>query len=198
MVGIQAGLYSWRALIDSTTYTGHVVVRGPNAQPIGNWSYPAGTETWYVGARSSGGAANPTFFLTLEAMAAPNDKGLIDAIGVVRSNESVFGEVGMVPDWEEGAPLGDEPLIYTLTDVSGGSGTYTSLYESVSLQMPIGSPQALPTFYTSKSWLYSVFGGTAQSPPLLQVGMEAKFTGIGSSDPGYPDQDWYWFGRDPS
>ncbi len=103
-----------------------------------------------------------------------------------------------MPDWEEGAALGDEPLIYTLTDVSGGSGTYTSLYENVSLQMPIGSPQVLPTFYTSKSWLYSVFGGTAQSPPLLQVGMEAKFTGIGSSDPGYPDQDWYWFGRDPS
>lgn len=196
---IQAGLYSWRALIDSTTYTGHVVVRGPNAQPIANWNYLAGTETWYAGASSSGGAANPTFFLTLEAMAAPNDKGLIDAIGAVRKNETDFGAAATVPSWVGGAPLGDDPLIYTLTDISGGQGQYTQLYEKVSFQMPIGTPQLMPTFYTTIQGLASVFGGDAQSPPVIQVGIEAKLTGITSSDPGYPStKGWYWFGRDPS
>lgn len=196
---LKAGLYSWRALIDSTTYTGHVVVRGVNAQPIGNWSYPAGSETWYLGASSSGGAANPTFFLTLEAMAAPGDKNLISAIDAVRNTETPFGEVAMVPNWIEGAPLGEDPIIYTLTDISGGSGTYTQLYEKVSFQMPIGTPQVVPTWYTQIAGLASVFGGTSQTPPVIQVGIEAKLTGIGSGDPGYPSsKGWYWCGRDPS
>lgn len=195
----QAGLYSWRALLGSTTYTGHVVVRGPNSQPINGWNYLAGTETWYVGASSSGGAANPTFFLTLEAMAAPDDKNLISAIEAVRKNETDFGEVAMVPNWVEGAPLGEDPIIYTLTDISGGSGQYTQLYEKVSFQMPIGTPQVLPTWYTQIPGLASVFGGSSQSPPVIQVGIEAKLSGIGSSDPGYPSsKGWYWFGRDPS
>ena len=44
-----------------------------------------------------------------------------------------------------------------------------------------------------------------QSPTLDRSGrmvcrrIEAKLSGIGSSDPGYPAaKNWYWFGRDPS
>jgi hypothetical protein len=196
---IKAGLYSWQALIGSTTYTGHVVVRGPDAKAINGWGYPAGSETWYLGASSSGGAANPTFLLTLAAMAAPTDQGLITAISAVRNTETDFGEVEMIPKWEDGAPLGKDPLIYTLTDVTGGTGQYSQLYDKVSFQMPMGTPQVLPTWYTEIPGLASVFGGDAQNPPIIQVGIEAKLTGIGSSDPGYPDaSSWYWFGRDPS
>lgn len=199
VVGIQAGLYSWRALIDSTTYTGHVVVRGPNAGPIGGWSYPPGSETWYVGASSSGGAANPTFFLTLEVMAISEDKTLEAAVAAVRANETEIGEAPMVPSWQQGAPLGKEPILYTLTDITGGSGQYHHLYEKVTFQMPIDSPQVMPTFYTSIAGLYSIFGGTSQSPPALQVGIEAKLSGIGKGHPGFPsEKSWYWCGRDPS
>jgi hypothetical protein len=191
----EGGLYEWKALIGSKTYIGHVVVRGVNAAPINGWSYAQGTETWYSGTNVTGGATTPTYKVKLTNMAAPDDAALIAAITTVRNNETLMGSAPEIPTWTLGAPLGTTPTICTLTQVTGGLGSYGSLYQNVSMQMKITTPQVMPTWYTSIANLGSIFGDN----PGLQVGIEAKFVRVKSGNPGYPSPNtWYWCGRNPT
>lgn len=191
----KGGLYEWKALIGTKTHSGHIVVRGTQAAPIDGWSYAQGTETWYDGGEVSGGAATPTYKIKLTHMALPGDSGLIAAITTVRNNETQMGSAPEIPTWTSGAPLGTTPTICTLTQVNGGSGSYSSLYTHVSMQMKIATPQVMPTWYTDIAGLQSIFGNT----PGLQIGIEAVFVKVKSGDPGYPNPNtWSWCGRTPT
>lgn len=194
----QAGLYEWTMTSKETSVSGHVVIRGSDADPIGQWDYKQGTETWYWGASSSY-EGDPSFTLKLVLMRNPDDQSLISAISSVRQNETEVGSAPEVPTWQSGAPLPEEPQVVTLTLVSNGPGQYGSLYTNVSFLMPVDGNPVMPTWYTSISNLYSVFGGNSQTGAPIAEGIEADMTSVESGQAGYPSpSSWYWFGRDPS
>lgn len=195
----QAGLYQWTMTSKEKLVTGHVVVRGSDADPIGNWNYAQGTETWYSGS-SSAYAGDPSFNLKLLLMRAPDDETLLEAIDEVRQSETEVGTAAEVPDWTQGAPLPKEPQVVTLTEVVSGPGEYDDLYTNVSFLMPIdGNNPVMPTWYTSIEGLYSVFGGDPETGAPVEEGIEAKMTWAESNQAGYPNPNtWYWYGRDPS
>lgn len=190
---IKAGVYQWTLVTSSQTVTGHIVVRGPSAGPIGQYNYAQSTETWYRGSTSSGGT--PGFDFELVLMRSPTDTSLLNAVSWIRSNETVIGTADMVPVWTQDPPLASNVQVYTMTSVTNGIGSFGSLYEHVSFAMP--DPTKMPAFYTDYSTLYSIFGGSSLGVPV-QEGTKAHFSPIGSSDDGYPDSSWYWYGRDLS
>lgn len=195
---MQAGLYKWKMTSFNTSVSGYVVVRGPNAGPIGQWSYPQDSETWYWGNATSY-SGNPSFSLTLQLMRSPNDGTLIRAIDKIRTNQTEVGTASMVPSWQSGAPLPESPQVVTLTEVLNGPGQYGDLYENVSFLMPVDGSPLMPTWYTSIEGLYSVFGGDPQNGAPIQEGIEAKMTYAQSGQSGFPNPNsWYWCGRDPS
>src|SRR5688572_32614183 len=124
VTGVQAGLYEWKVMIGNTTWIGHVFGRGVQCAQINGWRYPQGTENWYRGGTTGGGAAVPTFTLKLTLMQPLTDQSLLSAINAVRNSETEVGTAGMVPNWQSGAPLGTSPTIYTLQTVTGGPGQY--------------------------------------------------------------------------
>jgi hypothetical protein len=199
VTGTQAGLYEWKVMIGNTTWVGHVVVRGVQCAQINGWSYPQGTETWYRGGTTGGGAPVPTFTLKLALMKGPTDQSLLAAINTVRNTETEVGTAGMVPNWQSGAPLGTNPIIYTMQVVTGGPGQYGSLYKHVSMQMSVSGAPVMPTWYTDIANLYSIFGGSSQSGAPVQQGIEAKFEQVSSGNPGFPAAgSWFWVGATPA
>jgi hypothetical protein len=193
---LQAGLYEWTMISSSVSRSGHVIVRGPNAAPIGNYPFAAGTETWYW-ATTTGSGGTPTFTFTLVYERYPSDQALLAAVGQVVNNEQAAGTAAMVPNWQPGAPLPSSGDIVTLTDVSDGPGSYGQLYKHVSFFLPVGGSPVMPTWYTDIPGLYSVFGGSAQSVPIAE-GITAKMSWVKSGNDGYPDpKKWLWYGRDP-
>lgn len=195
---LDAGLYQWTMKTQSLSRSGHVVVRGTNAGPIGGFGYPAGTETWYW-ETTTGSGGTPKFTLELAIVGSPSDSALITAVTNVQSNETLAGTTAMAPTWAQGAPLPPSGDIVTLTDVSNGQGSYGQLYKHVSFFMPVGGNPVLPTWYTDIQGLYSVFGGSAQGGVPVQQGITAKMSWAKSGNAGYPKPSkWYWFGTDPS
>ena len=195
---IKGGLYAWTLELANTKYTGHVVVRGPDADPIGEWDYEKGYEYWYTAGAQQGGANPATFTMTLLYERMPDDETLVQAIAGVRQSENEIGSSLMVPDWQNGAPIPQNPVILTETNVANGPGEYDDLYDNVSYTMPIvqGAP-VMPTWYTKIENLYSIFGGDPNDGAPIQEGIVATFTEVSSSDPGWPGEGWYWYGRDP-
>lgn len=197
----KAGLYAWTLKFPTGEVSGHIVVRGTAADQINGWEdYEQGKEYWYHGEVDSGSSSPATFTLTLLYERDPDDSTLEEAIAEVRENETLMGSANVVPAWTKGAPLGSTPILYTETDVQDGPGTYSQLYDEVTIQLPVsGSSVLMPTWYTSIKDLFSVFGGDPNTPAPIQEGITATFTRVAESDPGWPDDDtWYWYGRDPS
>jgi len=195
----KAGIYEWTMKLSGSTVTGHVVVRGTDADPIGNYQWPQGTEVWFQQSDSSGQTSPATFFIQLDRLDDPDDQDLVDAVDDIVQNETLIGTADMVIDWQKGAPLGDDPLVFTLQEISKGvqGHDYSWLYEHISFQMPVGKAPELPTWYTDDTDIKSVFGGDPeQSVPIVE-GITAKFVEVGSGDDGYPGEGWHWFGRDP-
>lgn len=190
----MGALYSWTLRLSDKTVQGHIVLRGGGAGAIGEWGYEKGTETWYYATPTSASNQTPQFTLKLLMMTQGTDEELIAAVGEVRENETDFGVLNVIPSWEQGAPLPSTPKVFTMTDVENGSGSYGSLYNKVSLVLPLvnGVP-VLPTFYTSDSSLTSILGNNP-----AEVGIEVFFTETDDGKPGFPNEDWYWYGRDPS
>src|SRR5258706_10079012 len=141
----KAGLYQWTMTTNAGKRSGHVVVRGTQAAPIGNFNYAQGSETWYWGAPSAPGGT-PFYTLMLSLHRAPADPALVAAVTNVRSTETSAGAAAMVPAWQAGAPLGTSPSVVTLTNVVSGSGSYSSLFKNISFQMPISGNPLLPTW----------------------------------------------------
>jgi hypothetical protein len=195
---VRAGLYSFAMRDGSSLLKGHIVVRGLKAGPIGAYDYPAGTETWYWGEPSSDTDA-PSWTLELTLMRSPDDAELIDAVAAVRKTETEVGTAPMVPTWKSGAPLPAKPVVVTMTNVTGGPGSYGGLYTQVSFLMPIDQGPLMPTFYTAIPGLYSIFGGDPIKGAPVAEGMVASFTSTSPGKAGYPNAStWLWFGRDPS
>lgn len=194
----RAGVYGWTLRLSSQTVTGHVIVRGPNAGPIGNHPFDADSETWFYDAIQSQSNAKQTFELTLLQMATPTDPALDTLVSQVVNDETSMGEAAMIPDWEEGSPLPQNPIVFTMKDVENGPGDYDDLYERVSLVLPVTTAPLMPTWYTDIEGLYSIFGGDAQKGAPVKDGTKAVFVAIDANDDGYPGAGWYWTGRDPS
>lgn len=187
-------VYSWTLRLTTQTLTGHVVLRGGGAAQIGNYNYAQGTETWYYAPPTSSGNESQTFSMTLQIMKPGQSEELIAAVDAVNEGETDFGVMNVAPTWVAGAPLPENPTVFTLTNVDGGTGSYGSLYEKVSLIMPISEEAPLlPTFYTSDKTLTSILGN---NPP--NVGVTPQFSQVAAGKKGYPTSGWYWYGRDPS
>lgn len=187
-------VYSWTLRLTNQTLSGHVVLRGGGAGQIGKYDYAQGTETWYYATPSSNGNESQTFSMTLDVMKPGQNEELIAAVDAVNEGETSFGEMDIAPTWTSGAPLPANPIVFTLTNVDGGTGSYGSLYEKVSLVMPVsGGAPLLPTFYTSDNTLTSILGN---NPP--NVGVTPQFSQVAAGKEGYPTSGWYWYGRDPS
>lgn len=194
---VLAGLYEWTMTSDKLTVSGHVVVRGDKAKPIGGWDYPPGTETWYWGpAKPFDG--DPSFRLTLVLETAPDDPALIEAVSKVRDQEKLAGMSPVDPSWVAGAPLPNDPQVVTLVDVLDGPGQYDQLYYQVSFLMPIDGDPVMPTWYTTIPGLYSVFGGDPETGAPVKEGTTAKMAWAKPGEAGFPKpESWLWFGRDP-
>lgn len=195
--GVKAGLYEWTMVSSTLSCSGHVVVRGPSAGPIGNFNFPAGTETWYW-QTTTGVGGTPSFTLKLALERSPTDATLLSAVTQVVNSEQSAGTCDMVPPWQQGAPLPSSGDMLTLTNVANGVGSYTQLYKHVSFYMPVGGSPVLPTWYTDIAGLYSVFGGNPNTGAPIQEGIVATMTKVKSGNAGYPDRTkWSWYGRHP-
>ncbi len=195
---LKAGLYEWTMTSMDTLVKGHIVVRGADCGPINGWDYEQGMESWYWGTPESY-SGNPSFVLTLLLMRDPRDTTLINAIKGVRKTETLVGDAPEVPSWTQGAPLPSSPQVVTLTSVTNGPGQYSQLYNNVSFLMPVDGSPLMPTWYTSISNLYSVFGGSPSTGAPIAEGIQASMSYVQSGGSGYPSPtSWYWYGRDPS
>lgn len=199
----NGALYKWTLELAASTFPGHVVVRGPNADQIDGWAeYKSGREYWYAAKEQSGTTDPAKLTMKLLHRQVPDDQNLIDAITTVRANETLMGNALMVPDWQSGAPLpSGNPVVLTLSGVANGVAghDYSPLYSKVSVTIPIdGDVPLMPAWYTSISDLYGIFGGSQNDPKIVE-GIVATFTQTKKSKPGWPDPDsWDWYGRDPS
>lgn len=193
---ILGGVYSWTLRLSDKTVTGSVVVRGPDAGPIGNYEFPANSETWYHDAVQQQTNESASFELKLVLMAQPSDSTLQSLVGQVTAGTKM-GEVAMTPTWKEGSPLPSSPTVFTMTAVKDGPGEYENLYSHVSMIMPVGEAPLMPTWYTDIQGLYSIFGGSEEGVPVAN-GTRGIFGAAGEEDPGYPGEGWYWTGRDPT
>ncbi len=194
---LEAGIYEWTMVSEKLSRSGHTVVRGPEAGPIGPYKYPPGTETWYWSG-DTGPGGTPSYTLTLTMMCDPDDKALIAEVGKIQASEKEAGVMQMVPDWQKDAPLPSSGDILTLVEVKDGPGSYDYLYQNVSFYMPIDGDPVLPTFYTDIPGLYSIFGGDPKNGAPIKVGITAVMIGVKEGAPGYPDPNkWLWYGRNP-
>jgi hypothetical protein len=196
---IEAGIYEWKMSLASSTVTGHVVVRGTKAAPIGKHQWPQGSEAWFQKSEDGGQSSPATFTLELAKIGDPQDPAFVEAVDAIAKNETPIGITPEVPDWQQGAPLGDAPLVFTLDGVSNGvkGHDYDWLYRHISFQMPVGKEPKLPTWYTDDTKIQSVFGGDPEKGVPVQEGIVAKLVEVKPGDAGYPKQGWYWFGRNP-
>lgn len=196
----KAGIYEWTLTVSNAEVTGHVVVRGVQAAPIGNHPWPAGSEAWFSKSPGGGGGSPATLTLELVELGDPTDKTFQQKVDAIVQAESPMGTTPEVPTWQSGAPLGKDPLVLTLTAVSNGvqGHDYAWLYEHISAQLPFdGQTVEMPTWYTDDTKIQTVFGGDPAKSVPVQQGIRAKLVEVTSGDGGYPKAGWHWFGRKP-
>ncbi|MEQ9082166.1 MAG: hypothetical protein RLP09_50340 [Sandaracinaceae bacterium] len=189
----QAGIWQWTLVTSAQTFSGHVIVRGGDADPIGAHSFGKGEEVWYLDTTSTGGTAS--FEIELLYMRDPDDTTLLDAVDAIVEKETEIGTADMVPTWKSTANPNGNLAMFTLVDIDG-PGSYSNLYEEVSMQF-VDPDGDVPTWYSSSASLYSIFGGSTQSVAVAE-GTIAYFDLVNTNDPGYPNSSWYWYGRDPN
>lgn len=193
----MAGIYAFAREEPDVTRKGNIILRGTNAGPIGTYPFEQGMETYYYAAPASSGEVEQ-FKLKLVSMANPSDSKFLTAVTAIVEGETQLGVQSVVPTWETEPTLPSTLTYYTMTNVSQGKPghDYSPLYHKVSLTMPVDEHVLLPTWYTDIEDLFSIFGGNPQQGAPIAQGMTATFSKVTSGGEGYPQESWWWTGRE--